>query len=140
MFHRGKVWIIPNDDILQPLYFDEVNSGISHLKAFQEFADKFQLGMKFTNDDYQKAPMDIASCGHLVIKSDDDSKILIFYIPKNVTDRQLEFFSSNELEFNNKYSMIGSYSLEEDEVVTKKGILEIRKELTKKNMGVSIKK
>ena len=129
MFNRGKVWIIPNDEILQELYFDEVSNGESHLKVFQDFVDRFKIDMKFSMDDYQQAPIDIASCGHLVIKSDDDSKTLIFYIPKKTTERQLEFFQNNEMSFSNDYSKIGGFSLEEYDIKIKHGIIEIRKEL-----------
>lgn len=140
MFNRGKVWIIPNDDIMQPLYYQEVNEGVAHLTALQEFSDKFQLGMNFKLDDYQEAPIDIAQCGNLVIKSDDDSKVLLFYIPEKVTDRQLEFFLNNEMNFNNTYSKIGGFSLENKEVKMERGIMEIRKLLTKKNKDNFIRK
>ena len=140
MFKRGKVWIVPSDDIMQPLYFKQVNEGVAHLTALQEFADKFQLGMKFTLDDYQEAPIDIAGRGNLVIKSDDDSKVLLFYIPKAVTDRQLEFFLNNEMDFNSSYSKIGAFFLEDNEVKMERGILEIRKLLNTKNKKNYIKK
>ena len=133
MLNRGKVWIIPNDDIIQPLYFSEVSNGVSHIKALQEFSNIYRLGMNFSMDDYQQAPIDISKLGHLVIKSDDDSKILIFYIPEIITDRQLEFFQNNEMTYSNTYPKIGGYVIDEDNVDIKHGILEIRTELIKKN-------
>ena len=136
MFNRGRLWIIPNDDIIQPLYFSEVNNGTSHLESLQDFADKFKLDIKFSKDDYQEAPIDIAGCGHLVIKSDDDSKMLIFYVPRHVTDRQLEFFQNNEMFFSNEYSIIGGYSLEDSSIKSIHGVIEIRKELFIKNKQV----
>ena len=54
MFNRGKLWIVPNDDIMLPLYFKDISEGISHLKGLQEFSDRFKLGMTFSNDDYQE--------------------------------------------------------------------------------------
>ena len=77
---------------------------------------------------------------NLVIKSDDDSKVLLFYIPEKVTDRQLEFFLNNEMNFNNTYSKIGGFSLEIKEVKMERGIMEIRKLLTKKNKDNFIRK
>ena len=139
MFNRGKVWIIPNEEeIVQPVYFREIEEGISHLSALQEFSDKFKLDLKFSGDDYQEAPIEIAKRGHLVIKSEDDSKILIFYIPKRVTDRQLEFFLNNEISLNNTYSTVGFFSLEEDDIETKYGILEVKKDLIRKNRNKHI--
>ena len=132
MFNRGKLWIIPNDDIMLPLYFKDISEGVSHLNELQEFSDRFKLGMKFSPDDYQEAPISIAKMGNLVIKSDDDSKVLIFYVPRDVTNRQLEFFLNNEMIFNNEYSKIGGFSIVEDNVEVKRGIVEIRQEIMKK--------
>ena len=35
MFNRGKLWIIPNDDIMEDLYYKQVEKGTSHLEAIQ---------------------------------------------------------------------------------------------------------
>ena len=141
MLNRGKLWIVPNEEeIIQPLFFEDVYGEESHLKAIQDFSDKYNLGFSFTPNDSQQAPIDIAERGHLIIKSDEDNKLLFFYIPKKITDRQLEYFSNNEIDFSNKYSKIGCFSLEDEGIEVKNGILEIKKDIIRKNQINNIKK
>lgn len=140
MLNRGKLWIVPNEEeIVQPLFFEEVLGEESHVKAIQDFSNQYNLGFTFTPNDSQQAPIEIAGRGHLVIKSDEDNKLLFFYIPKRVTNRQMEYFSNNELDFSNIYTMIGCFSLEEEGIEVKNGLLEIKKEFIRKN-NIGIKK
>ena len=141
MLNRGKLWIVPNEEeIIQPLFFEDLYGEEGHLKGIQDFSDKFDLGFNFTLNDTQQAPIDIAERGHLVIKSDEDNKLLFFYIPKKVSDRQLEYFNDNEINYSNTYKVIGSFSLEDEGIEVIRGLMGIRKELTRKNIKNNIKK
>ena len=134
MLNRGKLWIVPNEEeIIQPLFFEDLYGDEGHLKGIQDFSNQYGLGFNFTPIQSQQAPIVIAEAGHLVIKSDEDNKLLFFYIPKKVTDRQLEYFSNNELEYSNTYKMIGSFNLLDEGIESKSGLLEIKKELIRKN-------
>ena len=136
MNNRGKVWIIPDEgQIIQPLFERDVALGENHTKKIQEFSDMYQLGFQFKSDDYQEAPCKIAELGHMVVKSEDSSGLVIFYLPERITDRQLEWVYQNEMILS-KYSVIGAYNLQKisDEVKWENfyGMDKIKKEINRK--------
>ena len=88
MIERGKVTIVPDENqILLDEYTKEIKK--NHLEAFIDFSNKFKLGYNFTSDDYQYAPEQLARDGHLILKTIDDQKTAIFYIPEVVTNRMV---------------------------------------------------
>lgn len=136
MNHRGKLWIIPDEgQMIQPLFEKEVALGENHTKKIQEFSDMYQLGFQFKSDDYQEAPCKIAELGHMVVKSEDSSGLVIFYLLERITDRQLEWVYQNEMILS-KYSVIGAYNLQKtsDEVKWENfyGMDKIKKETNRK--------
>ncbi len=111
MNSRGKVWIIPDEaQIIQLLFERDVQRGEDHVKKFQEFSDLYQLGFHFKSDEYQEAPFRIAELGHMTVKSEDLSGIIVFYLPAVITDRELEWFYQNEMMLE-RYSIIAAYTL-----------------------------
>lgn len=134
MIERGKVTIIPDEN---QILLDEYAKNIekSHLEVFIDFSKKFNLGYHFTNDDYQYAPEQLARDGHLILKTIDDQKIAIFYIPKVVTNRQIEWFEYNKFELLHN-DLIGAFSINSDEEESKQiyGLSEINKEIRRKNI------
>lgn len=138
MNYRGHLWIIPDENqILQSLYERKVNMGLSHTYAIQEFSNLYKLGFEFSESDYQVAPYEITKLGHLVVKSEDYSSVLVFYLPTTITDRQLEWFYANKLELS-KYNLIAAYSLEKgldtEEWVEIQGLDQIQARMNKKNL------
>ena len=79
----------------------------------------------------------LAEMGHLIIKSADKVSQLIFYLPKEITTRQIEYLMTHQMEFMN-YQKIGDYSMkiiEDGEIVWKNlhGIEEVMREVKIKN-------
>ena len=131
MIERGKVTIVPDENqILLDEYTKEINK--SHLEAFIDFSNKFKLGYNFTNDDYQYAPEQLARDGHLIVKTIDDQKTAIFYIPEVITDRQMEWFDYHKYDFM-KDDLVGAFSMKKgasaDQIY---GLEDIAKEVRKK--------
>lgn len=93
------------------------------------------MSFQFKSDDYQEAPCKIAELGHMVVKSEDSSGLVIFYLPERITDRQLEWVYQNEMILS-KYSVIGAYNLQKtsDEVKRENfyGMDKIKKEINRK--------
>ena len=115
MINRGKVIIIPNEDeILLDKFERDVEMGKSHTYRIQEFSDMFMLGYHFTEEDYQLAPCEIASQGHLVIKMLEEGSIAIVYLSEIITDRQYQWLYSN-VETLSKYIVIDAFSLTYDD-------------------------
>lgn len=134
MTERGKVTIIPDENqILVDEYTKDINK--NHLEAFIDFSNKFNLGYSFTNNDYQYAPEQLARDGHLILKTIDGQKTAIFYIPKVVTDRQVEWFEYNKFDFLHA-DLIGAFSINGDEEESEQiyGLAEINKEIKRKNI------
>lgn len=137
MNHRGKLIVIPNEDeILQEIFERNVRQGESHTRYLQEFSDTYMLGLHFEEDDYQKAPCDIAELGHMVIKVEDDASLVIFYLPERITDRQYLYIYSHQTELE-KYTEVSGFSLRKEEnsawenIHKVSGIIE---EATRKNL------
>lgn len=134
---RGKVEIIPDERQVMADYFGrEVYYGEDHVVVYQEFSDKYSLGFHFARDDSQQASLEIAQAGHFSYKTENDSSILIFYLPNEITNRQLEFFMQHTYEFN-CWKMIGAFSIEntngEDKILSYHGLDEIKKVVRLKN-------
>ena len=139
MNNRGKLWIIPNEaEILQEVFERNVEIGKSHTYRIQEFSDIYGLGFEFKEEDYQLAPCEIATLGHLVIKAEDEVSLVVFYLPEFITDRQYNWLYQNS-------NMLGKYiqvsgnmvqSRAEDGICFKKlhGIEEIMTQARKKNI------
>ncbi len=96
--NRGSVIIIPNENIIEDDYF-RVDIDMNHLSGFQEFIDKYNLGYQFSDGDYQGAPIQLAKDGHFVIKTINDLAVAIFYIPKVITKRQVNWLNDNIEQF-----------------------------------------
>lgn len=134
MNNRGKLWIIPNEDeILQESFERNVESGKSHTYRMQEFSDIYQLGFKFSEDDYQEAPCEIAALGHLVVKSEDEVSLVICYLPERITDRQCNWLYDNQ-NMLSKYMQVNGYSLNDNEWNKIHGIDQIMMDAAKKNL------
>ncbi len=142
---RGKLWIVTDENqILKSLFYKEIPMGVSHNQGIKEFVNENKLEIVVREDDYHEAPCIMAELGHIVIKSEDSIKQLIFYIPENITDRQLEWFLLNQAKLSD-YIQIGAYSLhktENQKIEWKKlhGMNEIMVELNRKNLKNAIKK
>ena len=74
--YRGSVIIIPSEEKIEDDYFEEYID-MNHLEGFQKFSDKYNLGFKFVDYDYQEAPIRIAKDGHLVVKTIKDMDVAI---------------------------------------------------------------
>lgn len=139
MINRGKLWVIPDEEqILQEVFERTVEKGRSHTYRLQEFSEVFQLGFQFGEEDYQTAPCEIATLGHLVVKSEDEVSLIVCYLPERVTDRQYSWLYQN-MDMLSKYVQVNSYSLQlsdENGICWTKihGIEEVIVEARKKNL------
>ena len=135
----GKLWIIPDEDkILQEIYEQDVQKDKTHTYYIQEFSNIYQLGFDFKEEDYQSAPCEITTLGHLVIKSEDEVSLIVCYLPERITDRQYNWLYQNR-ELFDKYIQVNGYSLQtvdDDGTCWKKvhGMEEIMIEVRRKNM------
>lgn len=70
-----------------------------------------------------------------MVKSEDPSGLVIFYLPETITDRELEWFYQNEMMLS-RYNVIGAYNLQktDDEVKWENfyGVDKIKKEMNRK--------
>lgn len=137
MNNRGKLIVVPNEEqILQESFEWEVKQGESHTSDLQKFSDIYGLGYQFKEDDYQRAPCDIAGSGHMVIKTGEAASLIIFYLPERITDRQYNYIYNHQNEFSG-YIQVNGYSLRvEETIIWDKihGIHEIMREAMKKNL------
>lgn len=134
MINRGKLWIIPNEEeIIQNVFVQNIESGKSHTQCIQEFSDIYQLDFKFGEEDYQTAPCVIASSGHMVIKSEDEVSLVICYLPEKVTDRQYNWLYQNK-NMLDKYIQVNGFSLYNARLQKIHGTDQIMIEARKKNL------
>lgn len=137
MSHRGKLIVVTNEEqILQGFLEWEVKQGESHTRGLQKFSDIYGLGYQFGEEDYHKAPCDIAESGHMVIKIEEDVSLAIFYLPERVTDRQYNYIYDRQNELSG-YMQVNGYSLKvEETIIWDKihGIHEIMREAMRKNL------
>lgn len=132
---RGRLFIVPDEEqILQGLFEYSVEQGKSHTRGIQMFSDMYQLGFQFSEEDYQDAPCAIASIGHMVIKTDEDTSLAIFYLPERITDRQNNWIQMNESLFRT-YVQVNAYSKREDKWKSLHGMYEIKIEMNQKNLN-----
>ena len=109
----GQLYIIPDENkIMGSVFHRKIRT--SHLDGIQEFSDLYHLGYQFDKDQYQDAPCLLALDGNFIVKTVDDTGILICYIPELVTDQQCMWFY-NQLDLFKNYSTICAYSLNRDE-------------------------
>ena len=104
MLKRGSVYIIPDENQLSANVFKK-EIDMSHLPAIQEFCDKYKLGYQFKPGQYHEAPCILAIDGNLVVKTVDDVSLVIFYLPKHITNDQLMWLFSSKDKFSH-YQMI----------------------------------
>lgn len=137
----GKLIIIPDENQVLGGVF-ETNIRSSHLTGIQEFCDKYKLGYKFRNEEYQDAPCRLALDGHLILKTVEQGSggVMICYIPPLVTDNQAMWISSQNFSFD-KYSYVGAYAIDEEQFDDKQisykeveGMDNIIKVINQKNM------
>lgn len=108
---KGKVIIIPDEKQIDEEKFEmQITEDDGHFIGYQVFSDIHKLGYQFTENDQQIAPLEIASAGHLSIKTVEEESILIFYIPEIVTKRQINYIKENTSKFQ-EYQIVGSYSI-----------------------------
>lgn len=137
MNNRGRLIVVPNEEqILQESFEWQVKQEKSHTFGLQKFSDTYNLGYQFEEDDYHQAPCDIAESGHMVIKTDEDASLVIFYLPERVTDRQYNYIYNHQSELSS-YMQVNGYSLRvEENIIWNKvhGIHEIMREVMQKNL------
>ena len=134
---RGKVVIIPSkEQMLIDEFEQDILEGEYHTKGYQDFADDNNLGLKFRDDESHRAALSIAELGHFNYKTEDDIGVIAFYLPSEVTDRQLEYFRSHKEDYAS-YKIIGAYIFRKiddtiyvDEVY---GLEEMEKQIVKRN-------
>lgn len=83
--------------------------------------------------------MHVAQLGHFSYKTEENSNVIIFYLPEVITERQMRYFDNHFIDFM-KYDLIGTFSLdgEEHESIQKlHGSAEIRKVMRDKNRQFS---
>lgn len=113
MGKKGSVYIIPNENkILEDEFYHEVIK--DHIEAFLAFSDKYKQDYNFTSEDSTIAPYVVAKDGHLVVKIEEDSGLVVCYIPKVVTDRQVNWIHANSEKIT-KYTLVGGFGLKEDD-------------------------
>ena len=107
---RGNLWIIPDENQLNcPVYHEEIIKGLSHTDGIMEFIRKNKLPIPLSSIDSRSGPLKMAELGHMVVKTEDNSGMLIFYIPAKITQNQWDWFLDNRLMFG-KYQYIGAFS------------------------------
>ena len=134
---RGKVAIIPDEEqILENKFEQDILDGESHVKAYQNFSDKYKLGFKFRDDESHGAGLSIAELGHFNYKTEDDIGVIAFYLPSKVTDRQLEYFENHKDDYAS-YGTVGAYIFRrvDDTIYTDEiyGLEMIENQMIKKN-------
>lgn len=139
MNQRGKLIVVPNEEVIQGPFIYSVEQGKSHTKGLQIFSDMYHLGHQFAEMDYQEAPCAIANDGHMVIKTEDDVSLVVLYLPNRVTDRQLTWIYENEFSLG-EYRQVNAYSKKDQDWEKLHGIIEIKQVANKKNArNISIK-
>ena len=103
---RGDLWIISDQD---EFHYD-ILKGQDHTSAIVEFVRSNHLPLTIRPDDYHDGPCLLASIGYMVVKSEMDASLLIFYIPSIVNENQKNWFLDHRY-LRMEYSKIGGYSL-----------------------------
>ena len=85
---RGDLWIISDKDE----FHLDILKGQDHTSGIIEFVRLNQLPLQIKVDDYHEGPCLLAQMGYMVVKSEMDSSLLIFYIPSIVNENQKNWF------------------------------------------------
>ena len=133
---NGYVYIIPGDNVHTSDYFFRTIKK-THLDAIQEFSDQYVLGYQFDVSQYHDAPCILALDGHLIVKTLEDQKVALFYLPQTINDNQEMWFEKNFFQIMSKYKTIGAYIVDGDkehiQTKTVGDINAIRNYMRKKN-------
>ena len=110
-----KAYIIPNDEYYDRCGVFSKDDIERHIEVYQDFSDQNNLGYHFSEEDYHNASVQIALDGHFSAKVVEDLSFITF-IPKYITNKQLEWFMDNKGQYQD-YPFVGGYSLVGDTVV-----------------------
>lgn len=139
---NGYVYIIPGDNVHTSDYFFR-SIKKTHLDAIQEFSDQYGLGYQFDISQYHDAPCILALDGHLVVKTLEDQKVVLFYLPVSINDNQEMWFENNFFQIMSNYKTSGAFIVEGDKehIQTKTigDINSIRNYMRKKNIEYNSK-
>lgn len=137
---RGSVVIVPDERrILADSFSEDIPYALDHAIAYQDFSDKYHLGLSFSDDSSQAVSLHVAQLGHFSYKTEENSNVIIFYLPEVITERQMRYFDEHFIDFM-KYDLIGAFSLDSDEhesIQKLHGLAEIRKVMRDKNRRFS---
>ena len=86
-----RVYIIPDDNYYDKCGVYSKDDIDKHLEAYQAFSDENHLGYHFKEEEYHDASVQIAIDGHFSVKIVEGISLIAF-IPKVVTDHQLQWF------------------------------------------------
>ena len=107
---RGDLWIIPFFN--ESVFHRDILNGQDHTEAIIEFVRLNQLPLQIKADDYHDGPCLLASMGYMIVKSEINSSLLIFYIPSVITENQKDWFLDHRY-LSIEYSKIGGYNLKQ---------------------------
>lgn len=85
-------------------------------------------------DDYHEGPCLLASLGYMVVKSENDSSILVYYLPETISENQRDWFIDHRY-LGIEYTKIGGYSLKRT-WETIEGFEGIKKEIKEKYVAL----
>ena len=125
---RGDLWIISsfsNEDIYKEIFPWE-----SHTEGIIDFVKQNHLPLDIKPDDYHEGPVLLMNLGYMVVKSEVNSSLLIFYIPKIISENQRNWFLDHRY-LEREFLKIGGYSLEK-EVIQIEGYGNIFNEIKRK--------
>ncbi len=135
MNKRGDLWIIPF--LPEEEYHLDVLIGQEHTVGLIDFIHQKKLNLKINQEDYHIGPCLLASLGYMVVKSENQASILIFYLPQVISSYQRDWFLAHRY-LGMEYMKIGGYSLKKDWVPIK-GFDGIRNEIKEKYIKEDLK-
>ena len=115
-----RVYIIANDEYYDKCEVYSKDDIDKHLEAYQAFSDEHHLGYHFKEEEYHDASVQIAIDGHFSVKIVEGISMIAF-IPKVVTDHQLQWFEANKEQFQS-YELVVGYAQIGDTVSDTEGI------------------
>lgn len=81
--------------------------------------------MFFLKKQSQYASLEIACLGHFSYKTENDVGIIVFYLPKEITDQQLNYFETHQYDFLS-WNTVAAYSFsddnDEEKIISLKGL------------------
>ena len=108
MRKRGDLWVIPFDS--EENYHIDILIGQEHTEGLIDFVRRNSLPLDIKVDDYHEGPCLLASLGYMVVKSENDSSILVYYLPETISENQRDWFIDHRY-LGIEYTKIGGYSL-----------------------------